>query len=155
MASSSPERPEFVLFFMDSCNYCKKFINQLNQKPELSKKFNNVNIDTIPNIPDEVDEVPCIYDGKNVYKGTNAFKWLNEKLQEYLSAANDGLSYAFINGQEEQIFDKYSLLEQKNGSFGIGNGSEEDPTRMMKLTDNTNKNASLESLMATRERELK
>ena len=117
------------------------------------KKFNIVDIDTLPVIPNEVDEVPCIYDGKNIHAGTNAFKWLNEKLQEYLSAANDGLSYAFIDGQEEQIFDKYSLLDQKNGSFGMGEPAA-DPTRMMALNDNTNKNSTLDQLMATRQREI-
>jgi len=151
---ASPERPEFVLFYMNSCNFCKKMIAQLKQKPELAKKINNVDIDKIPNIPDEVDEVPCIYDGKTVHKGVNAFKWLNEKMQDFLSPANDGLSYAFLEGQEEQVFDKYSLLEQKNGSFGMGEASA-DPTRMMKLNDNTNKNMSLDMLMQSRERDLK
>jgi len=150
---TSPERPEFVLFFMKQCNFCKKILSQLAQKPELAKKFNKVDIDAVPTIPDEVDEVPCIYDGKTIFKGANAFKWLNEKLQEYLSAANDGLSYAFIDGQEEQIFDKYSLLDQKNGSFGMGEPAA-DPARMMTLNDNTNKNSTLDQLMATRQREI-
>lgn len=75
-------------------------------------------------------------------------------MQDFLSPANDGLSYSFIDGQEEQIFDKYSLLEQKNGSFGMGD-SKEDPARMMKLSDNSNKNESLDQLMASRERDIK
>ena len=151
---ATQERPEFVLFYMENCNFCKKILTQLKQKPELLKKFNNVNIDAVPTIPDEIDEVPCIYDGKIIYKGADAFKWLNEKMQDFLSPANDGLSYSFIDGQDEQIFDKYSLLEQKNGSFGMGD-SKEDPARMMKLSDNSNKNESLDQLMASRERDIK
>jgi len=151
---SISEKPIYVLFYMNNCKFCKSLITKIKQKPELLKKINLVDIDSIPEIPDEVDEVPCIYDGKNVHKGSNAFKWLNEKLQEYLSAANDGLTYSFVNGQEEQVFGNYSLLEQKNGSYGMGEPNS-DPTRMMAVQDNSNKNRSLDTLMASRERELK
>jgi hypothetical protein len=152
--ADSQQKPEYVLFFMENCNYCKKMLSNLKLKQELLKKFNIVNIDAVPVLPDEVDEVPCIYDGKKVYKGAIAFKWLNEKMEEYLSPANDGLAYAFLEGQEEQVFGNYSLLDQKNGSFGMGDNNA-DPARMMKIEDNTNKNRSLDTLMASRERELK
>ena len=70
-------------------------------------------------------------------------------MSDFLASANDGLMYSFIDGQEEQVFDKYSLIEQKNGSFGIGeNGA--DPSRMNSLNDNSNKNRTLESVMASR-----
>jgi hypothetical protein len=141
---------------MNNCEYCKKIIGMLRSKEELLAKFNMVNIETVPTLPDEIDEVPCIYDGKNVNKGAAAFKWLVEKMQEYLSAANDGLSYSFLEGQDEKVFGNYSLLEQKNGSFGMGDSpASPDPTRMMQIPDNSNKNSSLETLMASRERDLK
>ena len=93
-----------------------------------------------------------------MYQGNNAFKWLNEKLSEYLDAANDGCSYAFLEGQEEQVFLNYSLIEQKNGSFGIGQAPDSknmgDPTRMISIADNDNKNRTLDSLMASRSNEL-
>jgi len=113
------EKPEFVLFMMTTDKFCNNFITKLNTKPELLKKINIVDIDRIPAIPEEVDEVPCIYDGKKLHKGKEAFSWLNEKMMDFLSAANDGLSYSFIDGQEEQIFGTYSLLGQQNGSFGM------------------------------------
>ena len=166
MAGTS-EKPEYVLFFTESCKFCKNMLSKLKSKPELLKKFNVVDIDKIPAIPDEIDEVPCIYDGKTVYKGMNAFKWLNEKMSEFLSPANDGLLYSFIDGQEEQIFGNYSLLEQLNGSHGMGSetdgiqqpsnapsGLSGDPTRMMALPDNSNKNRTLESLVSSRSMEL-
>jgi len=152
--ASPQQKPEYVLFFMNNCEYCKKIIGMLKSKEELLKKFNIVNIESVPSLPDEVDEVPCIYDGKSVNKGAAAFKWMIEKMQEYLSPANDGLSYSFVDGQEEKVFGNYSLLEQRNGSFGMGD-SPQDPARMMQLPDNSNKNSSLETLMATRERDLK
>lgn len=152
--ASPQQKPEYVLFFMNNCEYCKKIIGMLKSKEELLKKFNIVNIEAVPSLPDEVDEVPCIYDGKSVNKGAAAFKWMIEKMQEYLSPANDGLSYSFVDGQEEKVFGNYSLLEQRNGSFGMGD-SPQDPARMMQLPDNSNKNSSLETLMATRERDLK
>ena len=45
------------------------------------------------------------------------------------------------------------------GSYGIGNGptnqkSQGDPTRMTELNDNTNKNRTLDSLMASRTNDL-
>ena len=152
--STQADKPEFVLFMVSNDRFCINFINKLKTKPDLMKKVNIVDIDSIPAIPNEVDEVPCLYDGKGLFKGKKAFEWLNEKMSEFLGAANDGLMYSFIDGQEEQIFGTYSLLEQRNGSFGMspdgGGGGQPDPTRMTSVQENTNKNLSLESLMATR-----
>jgi len=149
----SVDKPIYVLFFSQNCKFSKNFINKLNSKQELVKKVKMVDIDTIPEIPDEVTEVPALYDGKNIYCGKSAFKWLDEILLEYLSPADDGLPYTFVNGQSEQLFNNFSLLEQKNGSFGMGNGTldNKDPTRMTTLNDNTNKNNTLEQLMKSRE----
>lgn len=149
--STQADKPEFVLFIVSNDRFCVNFISKLKTKPDLMKKVNIVDIDRVPAIPNEVDEVPCLYDGKTLYKGKKAFEWLNEKMQDFLGAANDGLMYSFIDGQEEQIFGTYSLLEQRNGSFGMNNeNGKADPTRMTSVQDNSNKNLSLESLMATR-----
>lgn len=150
--ANQQEKPEFVLFFMNDCRFCKNFMAKLKQKPELYKKFNIVDINSVPYVPEEVDEVPCVYDGKLIHKGGDSFKWLNEKITEFLSPANDGtLPYSFLEGQDEQIFSNYSLLEQKNGSYGMGETTNNtDPTRMAKIADNSNKNRTLESLMASR-----
>ena len=121
MATSS-EKPDYVLFLTPNCKFCNNFINKLKAKPDLAKKFNIVDIDRLPAIPDEVDEVPCVYDGKGVFKGGGAFKWLNEKLVEFLSPANDGFQYSFVDGNEESVFNNYSLLDQRNGSYGMGEG---------------------------------
>jgi hypothetical protein len=157
MAATGPEKPEFVLF-ISNCKFSNNFINRLKTKPELMKKFNILDVDALKVIPDEVEEVPFVYDGKNIYQGKPAFEWLNQKMSEFLDAANDGLSYSFLEGQEEQVFGNYSLLDQKNGSFGMGGepvdtNSRGDPTRMTALNDNTNKNRTLESIMAARSNE--
>ena len=129
-----------------------------NTKPELEKKFNVVDINKLRDIPNEIEEVPFVYDGKVSYQGKKAFEWLNEKMAEYLSPANDGLLYSFINGNDEQVFNNYSLLEQKNGSFGMGDqpssANMNDPTRMAKIENNENKNRTLDSLMASRSSDL-
>ena len=161
MATPS-EKPEFVLFLTPNCKFCNNFINKLKSKPELAAKFNIVDIDKLPDIPAEVDEVPCVYDGKVVHKGQGAFKWLNEKLVEFLSPANDGLMYSFVDGQEESVFNNYSLIDQRNGSYGMGGDAAAhkpdsrsadqrgDPTRMAIQNDSTNKNRTMDSLMASR-----
>jgi hypothetical protein len=130
-------------------------MTKLNQKQDLIKKINIVDINTIPAIPDEVDEVPCIYDGKKLYKGKEAFDWLNDKMVEFLSAANDGLMYSFVDGQEEQIFGSYSLLEQKNGSFGMGpdQAGNNDPTRITGPQE-PSKSQTFDSLMSLRNQEI-
>ena len=155
---STPEtKPDFVLFMMDNDKFCMNFISKLKTKPELMKKINIVDIDRIPAVPDEVDEVPCIYDGKKLYKGKEAFTWLNEKMLDFLSAANDGLYYSFIDGQDEQVFGNYSLLEQKNGSFGMGpegSPANNDPTRLTTIADNSNHNRTLESVMNMRNQDI-
>jgi len=149
----SVEKPIYVLFFSQKCKFCNKFMNKLNTKSELVKKVKMVDIDTIPVIPEEVNEVPALYDGKNIFCGKAAFKWLDEILLEYLSPADNGLPYSFVNGQSEQLFNNFSLLDQKNGSFGMGNGETEskDPTRMMTINDNNNKNMTLDQLVQSRE----
>jgi hypothetical protein len=154
--TSGPPKPEFVLFISD-CKFSSNFLNKLKAKPELVQKFNVVDINKIQSIPDEIEEVPCVYDGKQIYQGKNAFSWLTEKLSEYLSPANDGLMYSFVDGNEEQVFGSYSLLEQKNGSFGINGDTKasSDPTRMAVINDNENKNRTLDSIMASRNTEIK
>ena len=151
---SSQEKPEYVLFISQNCKFCNNFLTKLKTKQALFKKFNVVNIDQLNEVPNEVNEVPCVYDGKGIFQGKPAFTWLNEKMSDYLDAANDGLLYSFLEGQEEeQIFSNYSLLEQKNGSYGMGeNGS--DPTRLAKLSNNDNKNRTLDSIMASRNSEV-
>jgi hypothetical protein len=155
----TPPKPEFVLF-ISNCSYSMNFLNKLKMKDELMKKFNIVDINNIPTIPNEIEEVPSVYDGKNLYQGKDAFKWLSEKSADYLSAANDGLMYSFLDGQEEKVFGGYSLLEQKNGSFGMGEpppvqSGSADPTRMAVLNNVDNKNRSLDALMASRSSDMK
>ena len=152
--ATTVDKPEFVCFYMNGDNFCINFINKLKTKPDLMKKFNMVDINSIPTIPNEIEEVPAVYDGKQIYQGKPAFTWLNEKLSEFLSAANDGCMYSFIDGQEEQVFNNYSLLEQKNGSHGMGDTNGNDPARMSTVNDNTSKNRTLETLMATRNQDL-
>jgi hypothetical protein len=156
--SSQPPKPEFVVF-VTNCEYSKNFLNKLNTKQELARKFNVVDINKIEIVPDEIDEVPCVYDGKELHQGKDAFKWLNEKLADHLDAANDGLMYSFIDGNDERVFGNYSLIEQKNGSHGMGEQASSDnmndPTRMAKLSNNDNKNRTLDSLMASRSAEIK
>jgi hypothetical protein len=162
------EPPEFVLFMTPSCKFCNNLIAKLQTKDKLVKKFNFVNIDQLPAIPDEVDEVPCIYDGKGLFKGANAFKWLTDRSADFLDPANDGLQYSFIGGNEERVFNNYSLLEQKNGTYGMGDPSTQkmpqeqvpiqnignqmvEPMRpTAPANDKANLNQTLESLMAAR-----
>ncbi len=151
--SSGPPKPEYVLF-ITNCRYSNSFLSKLRTKEELMKKFNIVDINRIPTIPNEVQEVPCVYDGRQVYQGKEAFKWLEEQMSNYLSPADDGLMYSFLDGQEEKVFGNYSFLEQKNGCFGMGEPSS-DPTRMNSLNNNDNKNRTLDSLMAARSNEIK
>ena len=154
--ATPPTKPEFVLF-ISNCKFSMNFLNKLNTKEELVKKFNIVDINKI-NVPDEIEEVPCVYDGKTIHQGKAAFTWLNEKMSEYLSSANDGLMYSFIDGKDEQVFGNYSLIEQKNGSFGMGenpSGSSNDPTRMLAINNNDNKNRTMDSLVASRSSDLK
>ena len=145
------EKPKFVLFYMNNDKYCESFIKKLKSKKELVKKINLVDINQVPAIPDEVDMVPCIYDGKTLYRGEQAFKWLDDISMDYLESADSGLMYSFLDGNEEELFNGYSLIDQKNGSHGMGgNGNNEnDPTRMGTIND-TPKNVSIESLMASR-----
>jgi hypothetical protein len=156
---TSQEKMEYVVFISDD-TYSNNFMAKLKTKPELLKKFNVVDINKIPQIPDEIDEVPAVYDGKGVFQGKGAFTWLNEKMSDYLSAANDGLMYAFLEGQdEEQVFGNYSLLEQKNGCYGMGeqpsSANMNDPTRMAKIEPNDNKNRTYDSIVQARSMEIK
>lgn len=156
--STSDEKKTYVVFVMNNCKYCSDFLKKLSSKPDLMKKFNVVDVEKIPSIPDEVDEVPAVYNGKTVYSGKNAFKFLNEIMSEYLLPAEQGMSYSFLDGNDESIFSSFSLLNQLNGSNGIGDSvvKTDDPTRMMKMSnDSTNKNTSLESIIASRDADIR
>lgn len=139
------EKPEFVLFISKECDYCISFITKLRTKSDLFSKFNIVDIEEIPSIPNEIEEVPCVYDGKTIYSGKKSFTWLNEKMNDFLLPANDSLNYSFLDGNEEQVFSNYSLLNQINGSIGVAN----------ETNNNNQKKDSLESLIAARAAELK
>jgi len=130
-------KPQYVLFYSLECKYSKTFITRLKSKPDLFKLFNLVDIDKLPDIPDEVDEIPCVYDGKSIYKGNNAFTWLSEKSMQFLAPADESLQYTFINGEEETLYNNFSLIEQKNGSFGMHDISSKSGT-----PSNDNKNMS-------------
>jgi hypothetical protein len=145
------EKPEYVLFLMKTCKHSLNFLTKLKSKPELFSKFNIVDVEEIPSIPNEVTDVPCVYDGKQVYPGKNAFKWLNEKMNDFLLPADDSLMYSFVNGQEEQIFSNFSMLDQQNGSSGLGDSS--SSSGGIKLKNKNDK--SLESLIAARDAEIK
>jgi hypothetical protein len=142
--NTNAEKKEFVLFYSPNCKFSKNFLTKLKSKMELLKKTNLVDIDNITEIPEEVDEIPCIYDGKKIFKGSDAFKWFDDKSLEFLDAADDCVSYSFINGSDEKIFNNYSLLDQQNGSFGMG----ETTINENKITKSAN--MSLESLMSSR-----
>jgi thiol-disulfide isomerase/thioredoxin len=142
--NTNVEKKEYVLFYSPNCKFCKNFLTKLKSKAELLKKINLVDIDNLDDIPEEVDEIPCIYDGKKVFKGPEAFKWFDDKSVEFLDAADDCVSYSFINGNDEKIFNNYSLLDQQNGSFGMG----ETTINENKITKSAN--MSLESLMSSR-----
>ena len=141
---TNTEKKEYVLFFSPNCKFSKSFLSKIKSKSELVKKINLVDIDTINDIPEEVDEIPCIYDGKKLFKGTDAFKWLEEKSIDFLDPADDCVKYSFINGEDEKVFNNFSLLDQKNGSFGIS----EDNSQNNKITKSAG--MSLESLMSSR-----
>ena len=148
------EKPKFVLFYMNNDKFCDSFIKKLKGKKELMKKMNLVDINQVPAYPEEVDMVPCIYDGKQLYKGAGAFKWMDDIGMDYLEPADTGLMYSFLDGNEEEVFNGYSLLDQKNGSHGMGGGggtggNTGDPTRMQVINEEP-KNVSMESLMASR-----
>ena len=70
---SSQDKPEFVVFVSSSnCKFSNNFLNKIKAKPELGKKFNIVDIEKLQVVPDEVEEVPCVYDGKSIYQGKDA-----------------------------------------------------------------------------------
>ena len=156
--AQQPQKPEYVVF-VSNCKFSMNFITRLKSREDLASKFNVVDINNIPSIPDEIEEVPCVYDGKQLHQGKAAFDWLNEKMADNLAPANDGLMYSFIDGNEEKVFGNYSFIEQRNGSYGMGeqpsSSNMNDPTRMAVLTPNDNKNRTLDSLMASRSAEIK
>jgi hypothetical protein len=139
----------FILFFSNDCKFCKNLIPKVKSRPALAEKVKFVDIDKIPDLPDEVDEIPCFYDGTNIFKGAAAFKWLEDKSMEFLLPADNSLNYSFLNGEDEQLFNNFSLLEQKNGSFGMGDNVPQNGISESKKTM-----ASLETLMSSRSQEI-
>ena len=138
MSTSQNNRPSFVLFVMSGCKFSASFLKEVKLIDDLSKKIKVVDINSVPDIPPEVTEVPCIYDGKRVYEGKECFKWLKDISIMYLSAANDGDQYSFVNGDAEKVFNTFSFINQENGSSGMG-GKTDDPTRSISMSDQPKK----------------
>ena len=67
------EKPIYVLFFTPSCKFSNNLLSKLKSKPELLKKFNLVNIDALPEIPDEIDEVRRRDDAADHVKAMHVF----------------------------------------------------------------------------------
>ena len=148
-SGTNSDKKEFVLFYSPNCKFCKNLLTKIKPKTELLNKINLVDIDNLNDIPEEVDEIPCIYDGKKVFKGSESFKWLEDKAMDFLDAADDCVSYSFINGTDEKIFNNYSLLDQQNGSFGMNEITNNNQNKISKSA-----NMSLESLMSSRSSEI-
>ena len=113
---STSEKKEFVLFYSPNCKFCKNFLTKLKSKMELLKKTNLVDIDNITDIPEEVDEIPCIYDGKKVFKGPEAFKWFDDKSVEFLDLTNKKILILGAGGTIRTII--YAL---KNSNIFVTN----------------------------------
>jgi hypothetical protein len=141
--------PSYILFFSNDCKYSRNLIPKIKSRPALAEKVKFVDVDQVPDLPDEVDEVPCFYDGTNIFKGAAAFKWLEDKSMEFLLPADNSLNYSFLNGEDEPLFNNFSLLEQKNGSFGMG-----DTPAQNGISESKKTMASLETLMSSRSQDI-
>jgi hypothetical protein len=127
--STQPPKPEFVVFVSD-CRYSSNFLNKLNTKQDLARKFNVVDINKIQTIPDEIDEVPCVYDGKQIYQGAASFKWLNEKMSEL----EKELETEMEKGPDKEVVERDDS-DSKKKSGGGGGGGKRNEAKVLKLNN--------------------
>lgn len=119
--------PPNVLFYSKDCIHCKKFGQILYKLPQIDGQFVKISVD-VKNIklPNYVTEVPTIvvfddFKNKHVLKGSRAFEWLNQFLEDAskveITCYEEGVMgsslsdrFAFLN--EEETEHTFAFLDQ-------------------------------------------
>lgn len=83
-----------VLFFSSNCQYCIKFITELQKHPDIMKSFKLININSSNvKLPPFVRRIPTIIVNNNkrklVLADTAAFKWLSNVTRETTNVIHD------------------------------------------------------------------
>lgn len=78
-----------VLFYSETCDYCKKLILLMDKK-NIIKNFTFISVDNNYNLPKEIKKVPTLIvdDVESPLEGKYAFEWVSNKEYFYLRTNN-------------------------------------------------------------------
>lgn len=115
------------LFISQNCNHCRELIQLIQQKPELAKRVQGVNVENTPKLPPGLTRVPGLFIDGKVYMGKDCFEWVNkfgeiEASPAFSSAGGfeaSGYSFLDTEGDGPPGTGIYSFLGESNGSEGL------------------------------------
>jgi hypothetical protein len=113
MQNSEPnQEPPIYLFISQNCKHCHKLIQNIQKKPELSKKIQGVPVESVPKLPDGVTKVPALLIKQKVLLGKQCFEWVDK-----YGEIESGPTFTTANGFESA---EYSYLDDPSGPSGSG-----------------------------------
>lgn len=113
------------LFFSRRCPHSKKFLEKLEQYPNVGVLFEKYALEELRSIPQGMNEVPSmIENGKTLIQGKKAFQWLKNKLSNNLDGAQGlnqisgvgNLDYASLDGNFMSGGNSFSSINDRDGS---------------------------------------
>jgi len=113
------------LFYSKRCPHSKKFLQKLQQYPDIGVLFEKYALEELQSIPQGMSEVPSmIENGKKLIQGKMAFKWLKNKLSSNIDGAqglnqvsgSGSLDYASLDGNFMTGGNSFSSINDKDGS---------------------------------------
>ncbi len=83
MTNQAPRNQQPVLFYSPKCEYSKKIIDYIGQNKNMASAIMYVNINEVPlsKLPPTLKSTPSILHLNNMFKGEDAFKWVQEQLR--------------------------------------------------------------------------
>ena len=91
------------LFYSKRCPHSKKFLQKLQQYPDIGVLFEKYALEELQSIPQGMSEVPSmIENGKKLIQGKMAFKWLKNKLSSNIDGAQ-GLNQVSGSGSLDYV----------------------------------------------------
>jgi hypothetical protein len=109
-----------ILFYSNKCEYSQKIMSYM-EKNKILLNFELINIDTLKEIPKEIDIVPAIIDEelREPLKGKNAFEYLINK--KYFNNPTNNVEYVKYIPPNPKVVEDDKALSNNINQFEMNN----------------------------------
>lgn len=143
------------LFVSQSCTHCRELIQLIQQKPELAKRVQGVNVESTPKLPEGLTKVPGMLVNGQIKMGKECFEWVTKfgeiEASPAFSSAHgfESTGYSFLETDDDGPpgTGVYSFLGESNGSDDLDKKQIDNMRRMEEGGRNSNNiNMNMEQL---------